>query len=146
LIFFSIQVKKGNTMKKAAKMIVATIAAFGFVSAVQADVAVVNGNLAAMSQCAACNAGFVGNLSGVAGTAGYWGATLVHINGTIDANASAWGVNVIGTSRAASMAETGYRTASVNSSAGSFSGVSVMGGAGSSASSAGSGGQAISWR
>lgn len=127
-------------------MIVAAIAAIGFVSAVQADVSIVNGNLSAMSQCTVCNAGFVGDMYGAAGTAGR-GATLVNVYGNLDANASAWGAQVVGTMRAASMAEVGHHnTASVNSSAGSFSGVSVVGGTGYSSSSAGSGGQAISWR
>lgn len=135
---------KAKAMKM--KMIVASLAIVGFGIA-QADVSIVNGNLSATSQCTVCNAGFVGSLSGAAGTVGYWGGTMNNISGAIDGNASAWGAQVVGTMRAASMAEVGHHnTASVNSSAGSFSGVSVVGGTGYSSSSAGSGGQAISWR
>jgi hypothetical protein len=130
---------------KAMKMIVASLAIVGFGIA-QADVSLVGGNLNAMSQCTVCNAGFVGDIYGAAGTAGYRGATQANVNGYLDGNASAWSTQVVGTMRAASMAEIGHHTASVTNSSGTFSGVSVVGGTGYSSSSAGSGGQAISWR
>jgi hypothetical protein len=145
VIFFNLE-WKGKSMKKQMKVTLIALAVAGFTGVVQADVTQANINMSAMNQCVVCNAGFVGNATLAAGSAGYLGQTGVNLSGMVDADASGWGVQTIGTMRAASQAQISGSSALVSGTAGSFSAIDVFSGNGYSTSSASAGGQAVSWR